>query len=117
MSGEKVDEIREKIRKIESIGRSVRQPAKKPIPKSREYGSYQNFQSECMQKVDETKPDSLSRVEVITGKEGIHSTERLAQCSILWGKHRNLDNPVSGLMSDLKTAQKKKGDINGKSEL
>ena len=107
MSEEKVDEIRKKIIKIESIGKSVRQPTNRPVPKSREYGSYQRFQSECMQKVDEAKPDSLSRVEVITGKEGIHSTERLAQCPILWGKYRNLDNPVNGLMSDLKTAQKK----------
>ncbi len=110
MSEEKVDEIRSKINKIESIGMPIRRQNRKPIPdsKSRKYGSYQHFQSECMKPVDETKPDSLSRVEVITGKEGIHSTERLVQCSVLWGKHRNMDNPVDGLMNDLNKAQKPK---------
>ena len=86
--------------------------SKNPVHKSREYGSYQRFQSECMKKVDDTKPDSLSRIEVITGKEGIHSTERLAECSILWGKHRNLPNPIDGLMNDLNESvkQTKKGE-------
>lgn len=112
MSEEKLDEINKKIRKIEAIGTPVRQPAQKSVHKSREYGSYQHFQSECMRKVDETKPDSLSRVEAITGKEGIHSTERLVQCSLLWGKYRNLDDPVKGLMSELNASIKetKKGE-------
>ncbi len=108
MSENKLDEIRKKIGKIEAIGTPIRQPTKKSAPKStREYGSYQHFQSECMKKVDDTKPDSLSRVEIITGKEGIHSTERLAQCSMLWGKYRNMDNPIDGLMNELSTVQKK----------
>ena len=107
MSENTLNEIQEKIKKIESIGTPVRQSAQKPIHKSREYGSYQHFQSECMKKVDETKPDSLSRIEVITGKEGIHSTERLAQCSLLWGEYRNMDNPIDGLMNELKKTVKK----------
>ena len=107
MSEKTLDEIQKKIRKIESIGTPVRQPAQKSARKStREYGSYQHFQSECMKKVDETKPDSLSRVEAITGKEGIHSTERLVQCSLLWGKFRNMDDPVKGLMNELNTVKK-----------
>jgi hypothetical protein len=105
MSEERLDAVREKIRKIESIGTPVKQPVQKPIPKSREYGSYQHFQSECMQKVD-NKPDSPSRIELITGQEGIHSTERLVQCSRLWGKYRNMDDPINGLMNELNTAQK-----------
>ena len=113
MSEEKLDEINAKIRKIEAIGTPVRQPAQKSVPKSREYGSYQRFQSECMKKVDDTKPDSLSRVEAITGKEGIHSTERLVQCSLLWGKYRNLNDPVKGLMNELNESvkQNKEGDV------
>ena len=108
MSEEKVDEIRSKINKIESIGMPIRRQNKKPVPKSKPYGSYQHFQSECMKPVDETKPDSLSRVEVITGKEGAHSTERLVQCSVLWGELRNMDNSVDGLMNKLNKAQKTK---------
>jgi len=117
MSEEKVDEVRSKINKIESIGMPIRRQNKKPVPKTKEYGSYQHFQSECMKPVDETKPDSLSRVEVITGKEGIHSTERLVQCSVLWGKHRNMHNPVDGLMNDLNKAQKTKKSEDDKNKL
>ncbi len=91
---------KDKIKKIEAF--------KQPIHKTKEYGSYQHFQSECMRKVDETKPDSPSRIEVITGEKGVHSTERLVQCSVLWGKHRNLDNPVNGLMNDLAKKMNKK---------
>lgn len=77
MSEKKIDEIRSKIRKIEAIDRiPVRQPVRQPVLKSKEYGSYQHFQSECMQKVDESKPDSPSRIEVITGKKGIHSDRK-----------------------------------------
>jgi hypothetical protein len=106
MSEEMLSEIQAKIKKIESIGKPVKPEVQKPISKSREYGSYQHFQSECMKKVEESKPDSLSRIEAITGQEGIHSTERLAQCSMLWKKYRNLDDPIDGLMEELTTAQK-----------
>jgi len=63
MSEEKVDKIRSKIRKIESIGTPtpIRRQNKKPVPKSREYGSYQHFQSECMKPVDE--PNQILLVE------------------------------------------------------
>jgi len=121
MSEEKVDEIRSKINKIESIGMPIRRQKPKKVQnttgREKEYGSYQHFQSECMKPVDETKPDSLSRVEVITGKEGIHSTERLVQCSVLWCKHRNMDNPVDGLMNDLNKAQKTKKSEDDKNNL
>ena len=109
MSESKLDEIQKKIKKIEAIGTSINKSVQKPVPKPKEYGSYQHFQRECMKRVD-TKPDSPSRIEVITGKDGIHSTERLVQCSVLWGKHRNLDNPIDGLMNDLKVAQKTEKD-------
>ena len=105
MSDNKLDNIQEKIKKIESIGTSVSKSTPKPAPKSKEYGSYQKFQSECMKKVD-NKPDSPSRIEVITGHDGIHSTERLAQCSVLWGKYRDTANPIDGLMNELDVAQK-----------
>ena len=98
--------VNARIKQIESIGKPIRESSKKPTgSKPKAYGSYQHFQSECMKKVDDSQPDSLSRIEVITGKEGIHSTERLAECSILWGKHRNLANPIDGLMSELKESQ------------
>lgn len=117
MSENRLDKLNKKINKIERIGMSTKKLVKNPV-KQKEYGSYQHFQSECMQKVDETKPDSPSRIEVILGKEGIHSTERLVECSLLWGKHRNLENPINGLMNDLKTAQKsKESDNNSQSEL
>jgi len=105
MSDSKLDEVQKKINKIESIDMSINKSIKNPASKVKEYGSYQHFQRECMKRID-NKPDSPSRIEVITGKKGIHSTERLVQCSVLWGEHRNLDNPVDGLMNDLKVAQK-----------
>ena len=105
MSESKLDEVQKKIKKIESIDMSINKSVQKP----KEYGSYQHFQRECMQKIDD-KPDSPSRIEVITGKDGIHSTERLVQCSVLWGKYRNLDNPIDGLMNDLNIAQKPEKD-------
>ena len=101
MSIKKINEIQKKIEKAETFGA----PVIKKNQKTKEYGGYQLFQKECMKKVD-NKPDSPSRIEVITGKEGIHSTERLVQCSVLWGKYRNSDNPVNGLMNELKIAQK-----------
>ena len=107
MSEDIIRGVNERIKQIESIGKLIRESSKKPTGnKPKAYGSYQHFQSECMKKVDETLPDSLSRIEVITGKEGIHSTERLAECSILWGKHRNLPDPINGLMNELKESQK-----------
>lgn len=104
-----LSDIEAKIKRIESIGSSskpVKAQTQKNTSKPKAYGSYQKFQSECMKKVDNDKPDSLSRIETITGKEGIHSTERLAECSLLWGKYRNMDNPVDGLMNELDVAQK-----------
>jgi len=106
MSDSKLEAVQKKIKKIEAIDMSINKSVKKSVPKVKEYGSYQHFQRECMKRID-NKPDSPSRIEVITGKKGIHSTERLVQCSVLWGEHRNLDNPVDGLMNDLKVAQKK----------
>ena len=106
MSEEVLSEIQAKIKRIESIGKPVPQKTEKPVSKTKSYGSYQHFQSECMKKVDTDKPDSPSRIEVITGKAGIHSTERLAQCSRLWGKYRNMDDPIDGLINELNTAQK-----------
>lgn len=109
MSENSLSEIEAKIKRIESIGGSnkpVKSQTQNPVSKPKEYGSYQHFQSECMKKVDASKPDSPSRVEIITGKEGMHSTERLAECSILWGKHRNMEKPLDGLMNDLNAVQK-----------
>ena len=106
MSENNLSKIEARIKKIQNIGTPVRQSVQKPTTKSREFGSYQHFQSECMKSVDNSKPDSPSRIEVITGKEGIHSTERLVQCSRLWGKYRNMDDPINGLMNELNTAQK-----------
>jgi len=105
MSEDTLNDIRDKIKKIESIGKPVKQTVQKTVPKTKAYGSYQHFQSECMKKVDNT-PDSPSRIEIITGQKGVHSTERLVQCSVLWGKYRNMPDPIDGLIKELNVAQK-----------
>jgi len=107
MSQDKLDEIRKRIEQIDKIGKTP-QNSKETMHKRGEktYGSYQHFQSECMQRIDPDDPNSPSRIEVITNQYGAHSTERMAQCSRLWKKKRSLPDPIQGLMEELKTAEK-----------
>lgn len=107
MSQKKLNEISKRIRQIENIyDKADIDNSKDETGKGRNYGSYQHFQSECMKKIDPANPDSPSRIEVISNKYGAHSTERMAQCSMLWKKYRGLDNPLKGLEKELSFAEK-----------
>lgn len=107
---EKIDELNKKIRDIETDTIEILKPLRLEERKSEKgsYGSYQHFQSECMKKVDENNPNSISRIEVITGKKGLHSTERMAKCSSLWKKHRGDKDPINSLLDELDTAERGK---------
>ena len=106
MSEEKLNEIRERIRKIQSIGMTEPATTRAMKRETGKYGDYQHFQSECMKKVEPDNPNSPSRIEVITGQVGAHSTKRMALCSRLWKKYRGLPDPIDGLMKELEVAEK-----------
>ena len=107
MSDDTLNRIKKRINEIEKIGKEPAKNVKNPSEKKK-YGEYQHFQSECMKKVDETNPNSSSRIGLITGREDAHSTEKMAMCSILWNKYRGMDNPTQGLMSELNQKLPKK---------
>jgi len=106
MSKDKLEEIRERISKIQSLGMPIRTVRESKGRNDDKYGDYQHFQSECMKKVEPDNPNSPSRIEVITGQVGAHSTKRMALCSRLWKKYRGLPDPIDGLMKELEVAEK-----------
>jgi hypothetical protein len=116
MSEEKLAQIRRRLEKIEQIYQKAPHKEEESDGRNR-YGGYQHFQSVCMAKVDPTNPNSPSKIEVITGQDGMHSTERMARCGDLWRKYRGRRDPISGLEEELQFGEKvRKGEVKPPSE-
>lgn len=111
MSEERLEQIRQRLEKIERIYQKAPHPEEESDGRNR-YGGYQHFQSICMEKVEPSNPNSPSKIEVITGQDGMHSTERMSRCSALWRKYRGRRDPISGLYEELNFGERvAKGEV------